>query len=91
MLFRSQDQLVELEEEDADVEADGNMFAANKHLALEVFREQQAKGNERFIKKFMGMYASLETFVEEVNALENRRTMRRTWDTWEDPLTMYHN
>ena len=67
------------------------MFAANMQLALEVIREQQAKGNERFGKKFAGMYASLETFVEEDKALENRRTMRRTWDTWKHPLTMYHN
>ncbi|KAH8656329.1 hypothetical protein BGZ61DRAFT_500287 [Ilyonectria robusta] len=75
-----QDQLVELEEEGEDVE-----------FALDVFREQQAKGNEKFVQKFMAMYGSIETLVEEVKALENRRTMRRTWDTWKHPLTMYHN
>ena len=77
-----QDQLVEPEEEEADVEADGNMFAANMQLALEVFWEWQLRGTERFVMKFIGMYASLETFVKEAKALENRRTMRRTWVTW---------
>jgi hypothetical protein len=86
-----QDQLVEPEEEGRDVEADGNRFASNMQFALNVFREQQAKGNEKFVEKFMAMYASIETLVEEVKAVENRRTMRRTWDTWKHPLTMYHN
>ena len=86
-----QDQLVELEEEGEDVEVDGNKFASNMQFALDVFREQQAKGNEKFVQKFMAMYGSIETLVEEVKALENRRTMRRTWDTWKHPLTMYHN
>jgi hypothetical protein len=77
--------------EEEDVEADGSRFASNMQLALDMFREQEAKGNEKFARRFMAMYGSIETLVEEVKALENQRRIRRTWDSWKHPLTMYHN
>jgi hypothetical protein len=83
--------ITEEEEEEEDVDADGNRFASDLQLAVDIFREQQAKGNEKFVRKFMTMYGSIQTFVEEVKALENRRTMRRTWDAWKNSLTMYYN
>ena len=85
-----QDQLVNPEEEE-NVEADGNKFALNMQIALDIFREQQAKGNEKFEGRFMAMYTSIETLVEEVKELEHRRSMRRTWDARKHPLTMYYN
>jgi hypothetical protein len=85
-----QDQLVNPEEEE-NVEADGNKFALNMQIALDIFREQQAKGNEKFVGRFMAMYTSIETLVEEVKELEHRRSMRRTWDARKHPLTMYYN
>ena len=78
-------------DEEEDVEADDNKFASDMQLAVEIFREQRAKGNEKFVRRFRAMYASIETLVEEVEAVENRRSMRRTWDTWKHPLTMYYN
>jgi hypothetical protein len=85
-----QDKLVNPEEEE-NVEADGNRFISNMQFALDILREQRAKGNEKFVRRFMAMYASIETLVEEVKELENRRCMRRTWDARKHPLTMYHN
>jgi hypothetical protein len=86
-----QDQLVNPKEEEENVEADGNRFASNMQIALDIFREQQAKGNEKFVERFMSMYVSIGTLVEEVKELENRRSIRRTWDARKHPLTMYHN
>ena len=83
-----QDQLVDLEE---DVKEDFDGFAADVQSAIDMAREQRAKGNSKFVQKFITAYASIRTLVQEVKSLRNQRTMRRTWAAWKHPATMYYN
>jgi hypothetical protein len=83
--------LVNRKEEEEEVEAGGNRFASNMQIALNFSQDQQAKKNEKFVRRFMTIYTSIETLVEELKELESQRSMRRTWDARKHPLTMYHN
>jgi hypothetical protein len=81
-----QDQLVDLEEDVEDVDG----FASGMQSAMDIFREQRAAGNDRFVRKFMAANASNQRLVQEVKTLQNQRTMRRTWIAWKHPATMYY-
>ena len=83
-----QDQLVDLEE---DVEEDFDGFAADVQSALDITREQHAKGNSRFVQKFIAAHASIRILVQEVKLRRNQHTMPRTWAVWKHPATMYYN
>ena len=83
-----QDQLVDLEE---DVEEDFDRFAADVQSAMDMAREQRAKGNNKFVQRFIAAHALIRTLVQEVKLLRNQRTMRRTWTAWKHPATMYYN
>ena len=83
-----QDQSVVLDlEEDAE-DVDG--FVSDMQSAMDIFREQRAAGNDRFVRKFMAANASNQRLVQEVKTLQNQRTMRRTWNAWKHPATMYY-
>jgi hypothetical protein len=83
-----QDQLVDLEE---DIEEDFDRIAADVQSAIDMAREQRAKGNGKFVQKFITAYVSIRTLVQEVKSLRNQRTMRQTWAAWKYPATMYYN
>ena len=83
-----QDQLVDLEE---DAEEDFDGFVADVQSAVDIVREQRAKGNSKFVEKCIATHASIRTLVQEVKLLRNQRTMRRTWAAWKHPATMYYN
>jgi hypothetical protein len=85
-----EDQLVDLEEDDDDIE-DIEGFAADMQLVMDIFREQQAEGNDNFVRKFMATNASNRTLAQEMKTLQNQRTMPRTWAAWKHPATMYYN
>ena len=82
-----QDQLVDLEDDVEDVDG----FASDMQLAMDIFREQRAAGNDRFVRKFMAANVSNQMLVQEVKTLQNQRTMRRTWTALKHPATMYYN
>jgi hypothetical protein len=83
-----QDQLIDLED---DSEEDFDAFAADVQSAMDIVREQRAKGNSKFVQKFIAKHASIRTLVQEVKVLRNQRTMGRTWAAWKHPATMYYN
>lgn len=85
-----EDQLVDLEEDDDDIE-DIERFASDMQSAMDIFREQLADGNDKFVRKFMAANASNRTLVQEVKTLQNQRTMPRTWNAWKHPATMYYH
>jgi hypothetical protein len=83
-----QDQLVDLEE---DAEEDFDGFVADVQSAVDMVREQRAKGNSKFVEKFIATHV-IRNQVQEVKLLRNQqRTMRRTWAAWKHPATMYYN
>lgn len=82
------DHLVDLEEE---VEDDFDGFAADVQSAMDITRGQRAKGNRKFVQKFVAAHGSISTLVQEVNLLRNQRTMPRTWAAWKHPATMYYH
>jgi hypothetical protein len=86
----NEDRLVDLEEDDDDLE-DIEGFALDMQSAIDIFREQQADGNGKFVRKFMAANASNRTLVQEVKTLQNQRTMPRTWEAWKHPATMYYH
>ena len=83
-----EDRLVELVE---DAENDFDGFTADMQLAMDLFQEQRAKGNDKFAERFMAANVSNRTLVQEVKTLQNQRTMPRTWASWKHPATMYYN
>jgi MULE transposase domain len=57
--------------------------------AMVILEEQAAKGNTRFVEKFMSSSQSICTLVDEVHSLQNRRSMPATWGRYRHPATMY--
>ena len=51
--------------------------------------EQAAKGNDKFVERFIASNQANCTLLEEVKSLRNKRTMARTWDRHGHPATMY--
>jgi hypothetical protein len=86
-----EDELVITNEEVEDIDKDDDKFVSDWQLALDIFRDQQAKGNEKFLRRFRARFGSIQTLVEDVKALEIERTMRRTWGARKNSLTMYYN
>ena len=60
------------------------------HSALRICRDQKAKGNDRFLREFARSLKSTQMMVEEVTALQNRRSMPRTWARHKHQATMYY-
>jgi hypothetical protein len=74
-----------------DVKGNIDEFISDMQLAMNYFQEQRAKGNDKFVEKFVAANASNRTLVQEVKMLQNQRAMRRTWAAWKHPATMYYN
>jgi hypothetical protein len=83
-----EDRLVDLVE---DVKGNIDEFISDMQSAMDYFQEQRAKGNVKFVEKFVAANASNRTLVQEVKILQNQRAMRRTWAAWKHPATMYYN
>jgi hypothetical protein len=83
-----QDRLVEL---DDDTEEKLDAFETDLQRAVDIFREQRAKGNKKFLEKFMETPGgSMQKLVREIRARENQRTMPQTWGSWKYQATMYY-
>ena len=66
-------------------------FKSNMHRAMEISDEQEARGNVRFVQKFIESNASNQTLVEEIQQLNNRHTTTLTWARRRHHATMYYN
>ena len=53
--------------------------------------EQEARGNEKFVEKFIESNASNQNLVEEIQHRNNRRTMPLTWTHRKNPATLCYN
>ena len=58
--------------------------------ALEICYDQKTKGNRRFLREFAESLTSAQKLVDEVAALQNRRSMPWTWAKYKHPATMYY-
>jgi hypothetical protein len=69
-----------------------DQFERDVQSAMVFFREQRAEGNKKFAEAFMSsVEPSISTFVKEVTACKNQRTMSRTWDRkWRHRATRYY-
>ncbi|KAJ6093841.1 hypothetical protein N7499_003172 [Penicillium canescens] len=56
--------------------------------AIEIFEDQVAKGNEKFVERFIASNQINRTWVEEVKHRRNMRSMPRTWGRCKHPATM---
>ena len=84
-----------MEDSDAEIDEvptanDRATFRAMMQRALEIFDEQEACGNMKFVEKFMSSNASNGTLVEEIQRLKNQHTMPHTWAPNRHPATMYY-
>jgi hypothetical protein len=57
--------------------------------AMALFEEQVAKGNEKFVERFIASNKMNYTLLEEVKNLRNKRSMPQTWGRYRHPSTMY--
>jgi hypothetical protein len=95
LLERPEDQLVSDSEEEIDPpvknEPDSDdeiaKFISNVEKWVELLKDQQAKGNKKFLRKVMESSGMMVTLVEEVSCLQQQKTMPRTW---KHPATKYY-
>jgi hypothetical protein len=83
----SEDLLVDLDE---DCEENLSRFESDLQRALDIFRDQRAKGNSKFLDSFMSTCVKTQNLVQEITARENQQTMPRTWGAWKYMATMYY-
>ena len=57
--------------------------------AMELLQEQAAKGNEKFVERFISSNKANYTLLAEVKKRRNKRTMTTTWGKSQHPATMY--
>ena len=79
-----------LADPDDDLEEEFDAFESDLQQAVDIFREQRAKGNKKFLEKFMDVCRSMRKQVREIIGRKNQRTMPRTWGSWKHPATMYY-
>jgi hypothetical protein len=93
-LFDSSESESELDEKDDDQEAVSmatQVLEFRKVMAdaMVLFEDQVAKGNEKFMERFMASNQMNRTLVEEAKHRCNMRSMPRTWGRYRHPATMY--
>ncbi len=86
-----EDKLVTMEDEAAE-EVDVEPFLSSMQSAIDLCREQMAKGNVKFVEAFMAANGmnQIQTLVEEIQRRKNQRTMPKTWSRNKHPATMYY-
>jgi hypothetical protein len=57
--------------------------------AMGLFEDQVAKGNEKFVERFIASNQMNRTLVDEVKHHCNKRSMPRTWGRYRHSATMY--
>jgi hypothetical protein len=77
------------EQEAVPMETQVAQFQKTMEDALELFKEQVAKGNDKFAERFMASTQSIGILMEEVKQQRNQRSMPRTWGRYRHPATMY--
>ena len=78
------------ERESLSMEMQVAEFRRLMHDAMAMFEDQVAKGNEKFVERFIASNQMNRTLVEEVKQRLNRRSMPRTWGRCRHSATMYH-
>jgi hypothetical protein len=79
------------ENEDVPMEIQVAKFRKMMQDAMALFEDQVAKGNEKFVERFMASNEINRTFLEEGKHRYNKRNMPRTWGRCRHPATMYLN
>jgi hypothetical protein len=75
---------------DDDLGEELDVFESDLQHAIDIFREQRAKGSKKFLERFMDVCRSIRKQVREIIARKNQRTMPRTWGLWKHPAAMYY-
>ena len=83
-----EDKLATIEEEPAEIDTKG--FVSMMQSAMDIFHEQKANGNIKFVEKFIAANAMNQHLVEEIQRLKNRHTIPLTWARNRHPATMYY-
>ena len=86
-----QDRLVDLEEDVEEDFEDVDGFISDMQSAMDIFHEQEANGNIKFVEKFIAANVMNQRLVEEIQRLKNRCTMPLTWAHNRHPATMYYH
>jgi hypothetical protein len=74
--------------EPMDARADG--FITMMQSVVDLFQEQRAKGNDKFLDKVIAANESNRTLLTEIEQLRTKRTMPMTWGPRRHPATMYY-
>jgi hypothetical protein len=77
------------EQEDIPMEIQVAEFRKMMQEAIALFEEQVAKGNEKFIERFIGSHETNRILLEEVKQRRNMRSMPQTWSKYRHPAMMY--
>ncbi|KAI0994308.1 hypothetical protein K3495_g13874 [Podosphaera aphanis] len=84
-----EDQLASLEDDEPEP-PNIPEFNTKIQLLMNRFNTQADHGNFKYVEKFMIMMAGILTHLEEIEQLENRRTMPMTWSAKNTLLAMYN-
>lgn len=84
-----EDRLAVMDDETpAAIDVEG--FVSVMQSAMDIFQEQRAMGNLKFVEIFIAANARNRTLVEEIQRRKNQRTMPMTWTQNKHPATMYY-
>ncbi|RDH27526.1 hypothetical protein BDQ94DRAFT_184479 [Aspergillus welwitschiae] len=64
-------------------------FRKTMQDVMALFEDQVAKGNEKFVERFIASHQMDRTLMDEVRHRRNIRSMPRTWGKWRHPATIY--
>lgn len=77
------------EQEDIPMEIQMTEFRQIMQEIMALFEDQVAKGNEKFVERFIASNKLNCTLLEEAKHHRNRRSMAQTWGRYRHPATMY--
>lgn len=84
-----QDEGEDDEQEAVPMEIQVAEFRKMMQDAMALFEDQVAKGNEKFVERFIASNEMNRTLLEEVKHRRNKRSMPQTWGRYRHPATMY--
>jgi hypothetical protein len=87
-----EDKLVTVEDEPTE-EVDVDAALSKIQFAMNTCLEQNARGNTKFVKAFLATKGldQIQMLAEEIQTLQNKRTMPITWSPYKHPATMYYS
>ena len=66
-------------------------FIADAEKSVDLLRDQQAKGNRRFLRKAMETPGrGVQSLVQEVSSLDLQNSMPQTWKRRKNAASMYY-